>query len=121
MRTELRRDLMSALKARDRVAVAALRSGLAAIENAEATPVDATALNTVDNEHVAGAVVGVGAGEGERRHLTEDDLQAIIEAEVRERSDAAGEYEQSGHHDAARRLRSEAEVLSGYLPSAQAG
>ena len=121
MRTNLRRDLTVALKARDRVAVAALRSALAAIENAEAPSADVSESATVANEHVAGSAVGLGAGEGDRRDLTEADLRAIIEAEVRERSDAAGEYEQSGHHDAARRLRSEADVLGRYLPSAQPG
>lgn len=40
VRTGLRRDLTTALKARDRVAIAALRSVLAAIENAEAPAID---------------------------------------------------------------------------------
>jgi hypothetical protein len=40
MRTSLREGLKAALKARDRVAVAALRSALSAIDNAEAVPLD---------------------------------------------------------------------------------
>ena len=40
MRASLRDDLKAALKARDRVATAALRSTLAAIDNAEAVPAD---------------------------------------------------------------------------------
>lgn len=105
------------MKARDRVAVAALRSALAAIENAEASPAHVAGLSVVDDQHIAGSAVGLGAGEGERRHLSETDVRTIVEAEVRERSDAAGEYEQAGQHDAARRLRGEAEVLSRYLPA----
>ena len=121
MRTNLRRDLTAALKSRDRVAVAALRSALAAIENAEAPTADASEPTTAASEHVAGSAVGLGAGEGERRHLSDADLRAIIETEVRERSDAAGEYERAGHHDAASRVRSEADVLGRYLPSVRPG
>lgn len=115
MRARLRDDLTAALKARDRVAVTALRSALAAIDNAEAVPADLP-LNTVSgNEHVAGAAAGLGAAEAERRHLTESDLRSIVEKEIRERSVAAREYEELGRGDQAERLRAEAEVLSQHL------
>jgi uncharacterized protein YqeY len=117
VRKILRRDLTAALKARDRVAIAALRSALAAIENADAAPADHPIPRTVESEHIAGSVVGLGA-EVEPRHLTEPDLRAIVETEVHERSIAAIGYEQAGHNDLAQRLRSEAEVLSRYLPPA---
>jgi uncharacterized protein YqeY len=116
MRATLRADLTAALKSRDRVAVAALRSALAAIENAEALPVHhGSNGGPVVAEHVAGAALGVGAAEAERRHLTDADLRSIVEREVRERSVAAQEYERSGRGDVAERLRAEAEVLSRYL------
>ncbi|MBE1604250.1 GatB/YqeY domain-containing protein [Actinopolymorpha pittospori] len=67
------------------------------------------------NEHVAGAAIGVGAAEAQRRQLTDADVRAIIENEVRERTAAAAEYERLGRGDAAERLRSEAEVLSRHL------
>jgi uncharacterized protein YqeY len=51
----------------------------------------------------------------ERRLLTEADLLSIVEKEVRERSDAAREYERLGRDDLAERLRAEAEVLSRHL------
>jgi uncharacterized protein YqeY len=51
----------------------------------------------------------------ERRHLTDADLRAIIEAEVRERSVAATRYVHAGRNDLAERLRSEADVLRRYL------
>jgi uncharacterized protein YqeY len=121
MRASLRNDLTSALKARDRVAITALRSALAAIDNAEAVPLDHTLDaghppdNVTGNEHVAGSAAGLGAAEAERRHLTEADLRSIVEDEVRERSVAAEEYEQFGRNKFAERLRAEAEVLSRYL------
>jgi uncharacterized protein len=115
MHAHLRADLAAALKARDRVAVTALRSALAAIDNAEAVPVDHVLDSVTGNEHVAGTATGVGAAEAERRRLTETDLWSIVENEVRERSVAAQEYEHLGRHDLAERLRAEAEVLGRYL------
>jgi len=99
VRTALRDDLTAALKARDRVAATALRSALAAIENAEAVPARLTG--------------GTGdATEVERRLLTEADVRSIVEQEVRERAVAGQEYERIGRDDLAERLRAEAEVLS---------
>jgi uncharacterized protein YqeY len=118
MRTSLRRDLTAALKTRDRVAITALRSALAAIENAEALSIEHTSDRAAEHGHIAGAATGVGAAEAERRHLTEVDLHAIVEQEVHERSVAAEEYEQIGRHHLAEQLRSEAEVLSQYLRTA---
>jgi len=118
MRASLRSDLTAALKARNRVAIAALRSALSAIENAEAVPIDQPMNNAAEvtgNEHVAGAVIGLGAAEVERRHLTDADLRSIVENEVRERLVAAEEYEKSSRNDVAERLRAEAEVLRRYL------
>ncbi|GAA3465184.1 GatB/YqeY domain-containing protein [Saccharothrix longispora] len=119
MRASLRDSLTAALKSRDRVAVAALRSALAAIGNAEAVPVDRPAdgvpADVTGSEHVAGAAAGLGAAEAERRHLTEADLRSIVEDEVRERSVAALEYERLGRDDLAERLRAEAEVLGRHL------
>ncbi|MFE0024316.1 GatB/YqeY domain-containing protein [Amycolatopsis sp. NPDC059021] len=118
MRTELRRDLTAAIKDRDRVAVAALRSALAAIENAEAVPVDQhRKAGEVSGEHVAAAAVGLGAAEVERRHLTEADVREIVAREVSERTASAAEYERLGRGDDADRLRAEAGVLGRYLPA----
>ncbi|MEV0347236.1 GatB/YqeY domain-containing protein [Nonomuraea sp. NPDC050680] len=115
-----RSNLKTALKARDRIAITALRSALAAIENAEAVPVDppspgAPKHEVTQNEHFAGSAAGLGAADVERRLLTEADLLSIVEKEVRERSDAAREYERLGRDDLAERLRAEAEVLSRHL------
>lgn len=119
MRADLRDGLTAALKARDRVAVAALRSALAAIENAEAVPADGVAVGgDAGSEHVAGAVAGLGAAEAERRRLTGAELRAIVEKEVRDRSASAEEYARLGRDDLAERLRAEAGVLGRYLDAA---
>ncbi|OZM78123.1 GatB/YqeY domain-containing protein [Pseudonocardia sp. MH-G8] len=113
MRAEMRTDLTAALKARDRVATAALRSALAAIENAEAVPAEARPA-----EHGAdrgGMATGPGATDVERRRLTEADLRVIVETEVQERSAAARRYQQLGRSDLAEQARAEAEVLDGYM------
>jgi uncharacterized protein len=109
VRTSLRRDLTEAIKVRDRVAISALRSALAAIENSEAPP-------PVDNHGSPTGPAGVGATEVERLQLTEADVRAIVEAEVLQRSAAAEEYERLGRAEAAERLRAEADVLRRHLP-----
>ncbi|SFP06539.1 hypothetical protein SAMN05421810_101854 [Amycolatopsis arida] len=112
MRESLRDDLRVALRSRDRVAITALRSALAAIDNAEAIPLDGPVAGS---EHVAGAAVGLGSAEAERRLLTEEDLRSILEQEIRERRVAAAEYERHGRDDRAQRLRAEADILSQHL------
>ena len=68
----LRRALTAALKARDAVAVSALRSALAAIENAGA--VDPGHAPPPGSGPIAGAVDGLGAAEVERRPV---DVRAV--------------------------------------------
>ncbi|WP_026820534.1 GatB/YqeY domain-containing protein [Arthrobacter castelli] len=115
MRDTMRRDLKTAMKARDRVAVTAIRSALAAIDNAEAIPVERSVAENGTAE-VAASAVGIGAAEADRRDLDAEDMRAIVEAEVNDRTAVAGEYEQAGHSDAGDKLRAEADVLRGYLP-----
>lgn len=117
MRATLRRDLTAAVKARDAVAVAALRSALAAIANAEAQPAtDQVPPGSGTSSHIAGATDGVGATDVQRRNLTDAEVRAIIEAEVRDRALAAEDYERLGRQDRAARLRAEADHLLRYLP-----
>ncbi|GAB0107961.1 hypothetical protein JMUB6875_69640 [Nocardia sp. JMUB6875] len=111
LRDRLRAAIPAAMKARDRAAVAALRSALAAIDNAEA----------VDGSEVrAGAIeasaVGLGAAERARRDLTEADIAAIVRAEIDERLSTAKEYESlSGGAERAATLRAEAAALAAHL------
>jgi uncharacterized protein len=115
VRERLRAALPPALKARDAVAVAALRSALAAIDNAEAVEGAPAPRPGAGDAPVAGAVVGLGAAEAERRRLTGAQMDAIVRAEVAEREAAARAYERAGRHEPAERLRAEAGVLSALL------
>lgn len=108
----LRRALTTAIKARDAVAVSALRSALGAIENAGA--VDAGQAPPLTSGPIAGAVEGLGAAEVERRPV---DVRAVVAAEVEQRQAAAREYAELGRPDHAERLRAEAEVLAAHLRS----
>jgi uncharacterized protein YqeY len=112
LRTRLRRALPVALKARDAAAVAALRSTLGALDNAEA--VAAPAAPTTGGV-IAGARVGIGAGEADRRTLSEEEVAAIVGTEVAERVEAADDYRRAGHPDRAARLTAEADVLRAHL------
>jgi uncharacterized protein len=116
----MRRDLTAAMKARDKRAVATLRSTLAAIDNAEA--VDAAAgggqpagEGAGAEAVIVGAALGVGAAEVERRVLTAAEMEAIVRREVAERESAADAYQRAGQAPHAERLRAEAELLSAYL------
>ena len=92
----LRGALRAALKDRDAAATAALRSALSAIANAEA--VDPVPVDLVP-------AVGVGAREAPRRELTDDQVVAIVRAEVTDREAAAREYDGLGRPERAERLR----------------
>jgi uncharacterized protein YqeY len=102
----LRGALRGALKDRDAAATAALRSALGAIANAEA--VDTVPVDLVP-------AVGVGAREVARRDLTDDQVAAIVRAEVTDREAAAREYDGLGRPERAERLRAEAAALTAHL------
>ena len=105
------------MKARDPVAVAALRSAIAAIDNAEAADVMLAPPSRTSSGHVVGGVPGLGSAEVRRRDLSDADVRAIVSAEVHERIAAARDLETLGRKDAADRLRREAAVLGPYLHS----
>jgi uncharacterized protein len=112
IRQRLQLALREALKARDTIATSALRSALAAIDNASAVPSAPARAAGVGGPHVAGAVAGLGAAEAERRSLTAAEVEGIVRAEVAERQAAARDYDRTGHADQADRLRREAHVLT---------
>jgi uncharacterized protein len=111
----LRMALVDALKGRDAVALAALRSAPAAIDNAEAVSTSGTPPAESTSQHVAGAVPGLGAAEVARRRLTKAEMDGVVEHEIAERRMAAAEYERLGDQDRAMRLRAEALVLARVL------
>ncbi|WBB61058.1 GatB/YqeY domain-containing protein [Streptomyces sp. WMMC500] len=114
LRSLMRADLRAAMKARRPEAVSALRTALAAIDNAEAVETPAAPAEE-GSAHVAGARAGVGSAEAARRVLTADDVRALLRAQVAERRTEAEVYEKGGHGEAAARLRHEADTLDTYL------
>jgi uncharacterized protein len=115
MLDRMRRDLTAALKAQDAVAMAALRSAIAAIENAEAVDASAAAPRDTSSEHIAGATAGVGSSDVQRRILSDAEVDAIVGAQIEERSEAAAQYEKLGRGQEAQKLRREAAVLAAYV------
>jgi uncharacterized protein len=130
LRGRLRRALPAAMKARDAPAVAALRSALAAIDNAEAIEVAGTDVEAgadgpagggaeaepgAGPPPFAGTAIGVGAAEAERRRLTSAQMEEIVRAEMADRQAAALTYEEAGQLEQAERLRTEARILGAYL------
>jgi uncharacterized protein YqeY len=104
----LRRALTTALKARDKDAVSALRTALSAIGNAEAVDPGEPGSGppaAAGSAHLAGTAAGLGAAEAQRRQLTGADVAAIVRAEAAEREAAASQYERSGHAGQAAGLR----------------
>lgn len=116
VRARLRNALPAAMKARDMIAVAALRSTLGAIDNAEAVDAAQAPAVSIGDAEIANSMVGLGAGDVARRVLTENQIAGIVRAEIADRRTAAADYERAGLHGRAERLRSEAGVLAAYLP-----
>jgi uncharacterized protein len=112
LRERLRHALPAAMKARDRVAVAALRTTLAAIDNAEAVDGAAAIHKRLAIEQTR---VGVGAAEVERRSLSEAQVEDIMRTEIAEREAAARDYERAGQPQRAVMLQDEVSVLSAHL------
>lgn len=100
------------MRARDRVAVSALRATLAALDNAEAVPVDEAALRGVALEQ---SPVGAGATEAVRCELSERGVEDVVRAEAAERLSVAARLTVPAHADRAARLRAEAAVLLRFL------
>ncbi|GAA2163984.1 hypothetical protein FHX52_2187 [Humibacillus xanthopallidus] len=100
LRASLRSRLTLAMRQRDREAAAVLRSAIAAIENAEAVPSPdaegARGPSATSSARVAGAAVGVGATEAQRRFLDAAAERAIVVAEVALLHEAQQAYAAAG-------------------------
>jgi uncharacterized protein len=94
---------------------AALRTTIAAIDNAEA--VAAPGANApVTSARIAGAHPGVGSTEAVRRQLDGSQLRTILRDQIAEHTREADRYDALGQAEAAQRLRHQAGVLAEYLP-----
>jgi len=115
IRQALRDALPGAMKARDTPARNAIRSALAAIENAEAATVPDETGMVVTSVHVAGAAAGLGAAEVERLELDDEHILEIVSAERDDRLAAATEYRSRGQEQRASELEAEAAALDAFL------
>ncbi|MBN9608078.1 MAG: GatB/YqeY domain-containing protein [Actinobacteria bacterium] len=91
LKTRIRADLTTAMKARDTLTTGTLRMALAAITNAE----------------VAGEVA---------KELTDLEVTAVITKEVKKRHESIEIYRSAGRDELADKESAEAEVLERYLP-----
>jgi uncharacterized protein YqeY len=99
LRDRLQSSLKDAMQARDSVATSVLRTTLAAIANAEAVEVPA----------------GTTATELPRRHLTEDDIRAVVRGERDDLVTTATELRTHGRDAEADELDAKAVVLRSLL------
>jgi uncharacterized protein YqeY len=101
---QLKADLRVAIKAREMVRVATLRTMISALDNATAVP--------VDSSHVPlqGRTPDV-----PRRELSREEQLDILAAEAAGRRSALVRYEQLGKVEEAARLRAELDVFAAYL------
>ena len=114
IRDRLHQALREAMRAQDSVATSALRSAMAALDNAGAVPPGPVPA-AGGGPHFAGAVAGLGAAEVPRRGLAAGEVEQILRAEIAEREAAAAGYEGAGHDEQARRLRQETRILASVL------
>lgn len=97
------------MRARDRTTMSLYRTTLAAIANAEATPLDDRARAGAAEQSPAGA----GATDVERRELDEDAVEAVVRREAEERRDASRST--AGPEATRVRLAREADLLEALL------
>lgn len=112
LRLRMRRALPEAMRARDKAAVSALRTALAALDNAEAVSVEEIEPHGPALEQ---SPMGAGATDVARRELSEHRVVEMVRAEAAERLLAAAQLTAPAHAHRAARLRAEAEVLLRFL------
>ncbi|HVW80192.1 MAG TPA: glutamyl-tRNA amidotransferase [Mycobacteriales bacterium] len=110
----LRTSLVTAMKTRDVNAVRALRTTIAALDNAAAPPPTPDDLRGVAIE---GAPQGAAATDIPRLVLSDDDVYQLVRREIDHRLDAAAMYDDQQQPVRAAQLRAEAAVLETVLES----
>lgn len=109
LKQRLRADLKAAMRTRDTTATTVLRAVIAAIDNAQAVPVD------LSGPASAMRSFGDSAGEVARIMLGEDDLRILLAREAAEREEASVEMLRLGRPTDAERLADEAAIVRRYL------
>lgn len=92
LKSQLRADLTTALKAKDSLRLATVRMLLAAIQNAE----------------VAGS---------EAKELSDAEVIAVLQKEAKKRNESAEVYTQAGRGELAANEHAEARIIEEYLPT----
>jgi uncharacterized protein YqeY len=92
LKEQLRTDLTTAMKARDKVRSSTLRM----------------ALTAVSTEEVAGS---------QARELSDDEVLTVLTREAKKRREAAQAYDDAGRPELAERERDELAVVEDYLPA----
>ena len=110
LKDRLRADLKAAMRARNSAEVSVLRTLIAAVDNAEAHPIEHF------HERLRQRSLADPIGEVARRALDASTLDAVLEAETKSRLAAAEDYERHGRTEDAARLRSEANLIGRYRP-----
>ncbi len=104
LRERLKADLPKAIKSQQNSAVTALRTILAAIDNAEAVELDPSMRPTIGR-----------STEVPRKFLTEAEIHGILQREIKALCANIAEYERLGRTTQADGLRAELAVLMHYL------
>ncbi|WP_116999309.1 GatB/YqeY domain-containing protein [Desertimonas flava] len=104
VRDQMQADLREAMRARDRPAVVALRTALAALSNAEAPSIDSAPLEVRGDlvQHV-------------RRELTDDDAAAVLRSQIVDRERTITELLPHGQDAEVANLRAEIAALRPYV------
>jgi uncharacterized protein len=109
MKSRLRADLLSAMRAGRKHEVALIRELVAAIDNAEAPSGHAGHAAAVRHEF------GHGSAEVERLVLSRAEIHALLVKEIENRERAATEFEGVGETERAKALRTAAVVAKRYV------
>jgi uncharacterized protein YqeY len=109
MKAQLRRDLRTAMKRGDRGEIALLRELVAALDNAEAAPLRQE-RSSVDRHAFSD-----GSAEGERRVLTQEDVNALMLGEMNARVEAAAEFARLGAEARSAALYAEIRMIRRYV------
>jgi uncharacterized protein len=113
-RERSRRDLRAALKSSQPETISALRTIIAAIDNAEAVRPEAESPRPAGGI-IAHASQGVGSTEAPRRELGMAEIQAIVRDLICEYETHGEHYRAMRQHHAAESLQRKANILQTYL------
>jgi uncharacterized protein YqeY len=104
IRQQIMGDLYEAMKSRRSDVVSTLRTLLGEIANAEAVEVDRDFV----------PMIGL-TNDVPRKHLTDDDIRQILQAEAERHREAIAEFESMSRQDAVERLQLGLDVITRYI------